>query len=52
MSLKSSGVPLTHVVLCTSTWLWSPLAPKLSDPPDKASPLLLAPLGGVQETAR
>ena len=49
MRLNSSDVPLTHVVLCTSTWLWSPLAPELGDPP---SPLLLAPLEGVQKTAR
>ena len=52
MKLNSSDVPLTHVVLCTSTWLWSPLAPELGDPPNNASPLLLAPLGGVQKTAR
>lgn len=52
MKLNSSDVPLTHVVLCTSTWLWSPLAPELGDPQNNASPLLLAPLGGVQKTAR
>ena len=50
LSHKSS-VPLTPIVLCTSTWLWSPLAPELCDPPNKAGPLLLAPLGDVQETA-